>query len=295
MPNALAIFDSNKLPTPVPAVWISIAEAVARSGIPERTLRRHCQRRWRAMGLARIDAAGDWRIDPTADDRFAAPASQNADAELLDLRQVSATKRTMAARKREVVSDLTGYIARRVSEVGRTTAIAEFAAKYGGSGEQGTGLPYGVKFSARTLYSWLDAAKHAPVSGLVDKRGLVGDRQEPDPDVIGAFVQIWLTDPNRGSLKSAYKKLCYLCDQGHKWFFGSYRTFCRWVKDTYPQAMITLNREGEQAYRKLHEPCRDQDQKHDQQQTGRRRREVGEAGTRQDTGCGHRIIMAGQR
>lgn len=232
--------------------WISIAEASARSGESERTLRHRCRDKWQHIGRASLTPRG-WLLDPTVDERFLATTTDDERAEVLDIRQVSAAKRSIANSRRQIVADANAFCTEQ-SKIGvnRTSAINKFAELYGGGA-------YRQQFSARTLYRWLGRAKNAPTTGLVDRRGMTDRSRDPDPKLISVFQQRWLANKNRPSLRSVYDELVLLADHHGLWFWNTYRSFCRWVKNTYPKAMITYNREGEQAYTRKCEPSLNQD------------------------------------
>lgn len=232
------------------AAWITVAEAAARSGYPERTIRYNCKR-WSTLGKA-DRRSGEWLIDPRVDSRFLATRQADDRAEVLDIRSVPAPKRRTANIRRTILQDLDAYVGRAVtSGVGRVEAIKRFAADHG----KGS---YSVEFNWRTLYNWASRNATAPASGLIDRRGLVGETREPDVDVKHLFEQRWLTG-NQISLRAAYDELLSYCDRKSRWCFGSYSTFRRWVHATYPKPMQVLNRRGEQAYRRDCEPTLHQD------------------------------------
>ena len=136
------------------AAWITVAEAAARSGLPERTVRYNCKR-WSALGKA-DRRTGEWLINPTVDARFLATPEADRRAEILDLRAVTAGKRQTANCRRQVLQDLDGYISRATTQgVGRVEAIRRFAEAHGNGS-------YPVKFSWRTLYNWAGRNAAAP-------------------------------------------------------------------------------------------------------------------------------------
>jgi hypothetical protein len=237
------------------AAWITVAEAAARSGLPERTIRHNC-RRWSAMGKA-DKRTGEWLISPLADDRFLATVDDDQRAEVLDIMSVSGNKRSVANVRRTILTDLEAYISARVRDGrGRVDAIQEFARRFGG--RDGDAAAYPVRFGWRTLYGWARRNADAPASGLVDRRGLSGECREPDLPLKALFERRWLNSQQL-SLQTVFRELVMFADRERLWCWGSYTTFRRWVHATYPKAMQCLNREGLDKYRQNHEPSRHQD------------------------------------